>query len=313
MQKKDYFEPVVCNLCGKDDYIVVYKDKYEKIETEQGLVNKFKSSGDETLIDQVVKCKHCGLMYINPRIKPELIIQGYSEGTDETFISQVEGREKTFARGLKFIEKYALKNEKKPGKILDIGTAGGSFLHVAKQAGWEVHGLELNKWLCNWAKEHYDLDIQSGTLFEQHYPDNTFDVITLWDVLEHVPDPSAILQECNRILKEGGVIALNVPDSASWMAKILQSKWVFLLSVHLYYFTPSTMKKILEKNNFSLLAKKPHFQILQLGYLTMRMKAYSPFLHKVGATFVKLLHMKNLQIPYWLGQTLFVAQKKKQQ
>jgi 2-polyprenyl-3-methyl-5-hydroxy-6-metoxy-1,4-benzoquinol methylase len=298
-------EKVKCNLCGANQYEIVYRAKYNQ-EKDKDLAIKFRSSGDETLIDQVVKCKKCGLVYINPRLKSNLIIQGYSEGADEMFVSQAKGREITFARSLKLINKYFPKK----GKLLDVGTAGGSFLHVAKQDGWKVWGCEPNKWLTKWAKKHYNLNVTPGTIFDGKYKSNFFDVVTLWDVLEHTPDPKKVLLECNRILKKKGLLVVNYPDLGSSIAKAMGKRWIFLLSVHLYYFTPKTIKKMLNLAGFKIVKTKPHFQQLSLGYLIFRMNAYSRALHKLGKTLSKILRTDNLQIPYWLGQTLVIAKKK---
>jgi len=300
--EEDY-ETVNCNLCGSNDCKVLIKPKYD-LEKQKNLKEKFRSSGDETLIDQVVKCKKCGLIYVNPRIKAQKIVEAYSEGSDETFVSQEKGRAITFKRCLKLFKKY-----KKDGKILDIGTAGGTFLHVAKQQGWEVYGIEPNKWLANWGKEHYGIDIKSGTLFDYKFEENFFDVVTLWDVLEHMPNPKKALLEINRILKPNGLLVVNYPDIGSWLSKVMRSKWIFLLSVHLYYFTPKTIKGILKTTGFKTIKTKPHFQTLQLDYLIFRMQAYSKALHKLGKTTTKMLRIGNLQIPYWLGQTLVIARK----
>jgi len=302
--KNEIKQKVRCNLCGANDYDIIYEEKKDVLN-EQELINKFKSSGDETLLDQVVKCKECGLMYINPRIRPDLIMQGYSEGEDENFISQAKYREKTFKKAFKQIEKLS-----KKGKILDIGTAGGSFLKVAKDAGWEVYGIEPNKWLCDWGKKNYDIDIKSGDLFQQEYKDNMFEVVTLWDVIEHTPDPMKVLKECNRILKPGGILVVNYPDVGSLIAKFTGKRWPFFLSVHLYYFTRTTIEYILTKTFFKIEIIKPHIQTLSLGYLVFRMEAYSKLLHKLGTLFVKLTGTKNLKIPYWLGQTLVIARGK---
>lgn len=302
--KKNQLEHIKCNICNSDSYSVIHEAKYEK-EKVPDLTEKFRSSGDETLIDQVVKCNNCGLIYVNPRLKSNLIVKGYSEGSDENFVSQAKGRELTFAKSLKLIEKYSNK-----GKILDIGTAGGSFLHVAKKRGWEVYGIEPNKWLCEWAKKNYELEIQSGTLFDHKFEDNYFDVITLWDVLEHVSDPKALLIEINRILKKEGILVVNYPDIGSLISKLMGKRWVFLLSVHLFYFSPKTIKKILKLTNFEPFLIKKHFQTLAFGYLVFRLHAYNQPVHKIMSKVVKLLRMENLQIPYWLGQTLVLARKK---
>lgn len=294
-------EYVSCNICGSVDYSIVY----DGIPDEEGSpVEKYKSSGNQISNDRVVKCARCGLIFVNPRLNSKFIVKGYSEGSDEKFVSQAKGREITFNRSLKLIEKYS-----KPGKILDVGTAGGSFLHVAKKRGWEVYGIEPNKWLCNWGKNNYGIDIKPGTIFDYKYPDGFFDVITLWDVLEHVPDPKKVLVECNRILKKGGLLIVNYPDIDSLAARMMGKKWVFLLTVHLFYFTPKTIRKILGVTNFRVVRIKKHFQTLSFGYLVMRMEPYSKFLHKIASMFVNLTRTGNIQIPYWLGQTLVIARK----
>ncbi len=296
---------VKCDLCGQDSYLVVYKGALKAEEGAKKAAEVYKSSGNRPSEDTIVKCNSCGLVYVNPRLKSEEIIEGYSEGSDETFISQIGGREKTFMQGVKFIERFA-----KPGKILDVGTAGGSFLAMARKRGWQVYGVELNRWLCGWAQTHYGLHVQPGTIDDLKYPDNFFDVITLWDVLEHVPNPSEVLKKCHRLLKPGGFIYLNYPDYGSYAARLMGRRWVFLLSVHIYYFTRKTIARVLEKTGFQPLSYRAHFQTLSLGYLVFRMQPYSRLLYRIGNLFVSLLHIKNFPVKYWLGQTGVIARKK---
>lgn len=307
---QNILEQINCNLCGSSDYSVIYPSRYDQV-SQQELAEKFRSSGDELLIDQLVQCKQCGLKYLNPRIKSEFIIKGYSEGTDENFVSQADSRERTFNKQLKYIEKFMPGKKPNFDKIYDIGTAGGSFLQAAKKRGWEVYGSEPNKWLCQWCKEHYGFEIYPGDLFTSHRFDNEFfEAVTLWDVLEHVPDPTKNLNEIRRILKKDGLLVVNYPDIGSWLSKLMGRKWFFLLSVHLYYFNRKTIRKILEKNGFEVIKIKPHFQKLSLGYLIFRMKSYSQLVHKIASPIVKIIRLGNLEIPYWLGQTLVIARKR---
>ncbi len=301
-QYKALLEHVRCNLCGADDYEVVYPPRYEDARPE-AINETFRSSGDEILVDQLVRCKGCGLQYLTPRLRGDVVISGYSEGTDEAFVSQNEGRERTFARSLKMIERY-LPNK---GRALDVGTAGGAFLGVAKRRGWDVAGCEPNKWMAEWGSQHYDIEIQAGTIFDMELPDAGFDLVTLWDVLEHTPDPKAVLGECRRVLKPGGLLVVNYPDIASLVARLMGRKWVFLLSVHLYYFTPETIAKMLEATGFRVQRRKMHWQTLELGYILFRMEPYLPWLAKPMGRIVKALGLAHLQIPYWMGQTLVLA------
>jgi len=306
-KSKKIFETISCNICGGNDYSIVYPAMSGR-EKDLDLVKKFRASGDELLVDQVVKCKRCGLQFINPRLKPEIIIQSYSEGSDEIFISQAKAREATFFNSLKKIEKFAPNK----GRVLDIGTAGGSFLAAAKRRGWEVYGCEPNKWMAGWGKKNYGINIQKGTVFQQKYKKNFFDMVTLWDVIEHTPDPSKVLKECSRLLKNSGILVVNYPDIGSWLARLLKRKWLFLTSVHLYYFTPRTMNLLLQKNGFRILKIKPHFQDLEIGYLFFRAGSFSKIVSKLGQAIVKFFNLEHKQVPYWLGQTFVIARKVKE-
>jgi len=304
-KNKKNFEEISCDLCGSDKYSIVYGAEYEK-EKDPELVDKFRASGDELLIDQLVKCSRCGLIYINPRIKSDLIVGGYSEGSDETFVSQADARELTFHGSIKEIEKYSQTN----GKILDVGTAAGSFLAAAKKRGWEVYGCEPNKWLVEWGNKRYGLSLKSGTLFDQKYEEGFFDVVSLWDVIEHTPNPSEVLRECNKIIRTGGILVINYPDIDSLVSRAMGRKWLFLNSVHLYYFTKRTMTEMLKKQNFEVIKIKPYFQKLEMGYLFFRGESVSKIIGKTGGTIAKALKMEKRLVPYWLGQTFVVARKK---
>ncbi|MBC8506392.1 MAG: class I SAM-dependent methyltransferase [Anaerolineales bacterium] len=297
-------EEVSCNLCGADDFDVVYSAQYENAQPDE-IMETFRSSGDEILVDQLVRCKICDLQYLSPRLKSDVILTGYSEGTDENFISQNPARERTFAKSLELIERLVPDK----GCILDIGTAAGAFLGVAKSRGWEVAGSEPNRWMAEWGNEHYGIDIQPGTVFDMNLPDAHYDVVTLWDVLEHTPDPKAVLRECRRVLKPNGLLIVNYPDINSVIARLMGRKWVFLISVHLYFFTIQTIREMLNQTGFKMQRSKMHWQSLELGYIFFRMGPYISWLSKLGTKIATVLRVQHMQIPYWMGQTLVLARR----
>ena len=296
-------ETVPCNICGSDDYQVVFPARYDDAKPDE-ILKTFRSSGDEILVDQLVRCNNCDLYYLNPRLKSDVILTGYSSGTDEAFISQNQAREKTFESSIDKIEKLRPNR----GRILDVGTAGGAFLGVSARRGWEVSGCEPNRWLAAWGSDFYGIDIHPGTIFDMALDDALFDVVTLWDVLEHTPDPKSVLVECQRVLKPGGLLIINYPDISSMVSRLMGEKWVFLLSVHLYYFTPSTIHRILEDTGFKMIESSKHWQSLELGYILFRMRPYLPRLSKVFEVLSGNLGISQWRIPYWMGQILVIAE-----
>lgn len=238
-------------------------------------------------------------------MKVDKIIKGYADSRDEKYVSQAEGRLKTFQKCLDIVEKYAPKR----GRILDVGCAAGFFLKIAKERGWQTDGVEPSKWLANWGNKKYGLKIRTGTFRNAKFFSNHFDAVTMWDVLEHTPDPSAEIREAYRVLKKDGLLVVNFPNIGSKLAKIAGSRWWFLLSVHLWYFTPDTLTKMLEKNGFRVMRIKRHFQQLSLGYLVFRVKPYSKLLYKFLDAFVNAFGLQNIQVNYYASQSVVLARK----
>ena len=266
----------------------------------------FRSSGDEPLQDQMVRCGSCGLHYVRPRLKWELILEGYRGGTDENFVSQIAFRERTFRKCLDKLERIARPAGK---RVLDVGAAGGSFLAAARERGYEPHGCEPSTWMCSFAREHYGLDLFPGTLFDMPLKPGTVDLLTLWDVIEHTPDPQAVLRRAHELLTPNGVLAMSYPDYGSLAARLLGSRWPFLLTVHLYYFTPATMTALLRRTGFEPLGYKPHLQTLELGYVAQRAAPYLGPLAGAVTGPLRVLGLQRLPFQYWVGQTMVVARK----
>ncbi len=299
------FESVPCNLCGSDAYRVVTPSRRDPGKPVD-LATVFRSSGDEPLQDQLVQCTACGLFYVRPRLRWDLILEGYQSGSDLNFVSQVAFRERTFERCLDRVEAVA----QPPGaRVLDIGAAGGSFLAVARKRGYQPDGCEPSAWMCGFAKDHYGLDLHPGTLFDLPLAEGSVDLLTLWDVLEHTPDPRAVLDRAGSLLAPGGLLVLTYPDYGSLAARLLGAKWPFLLTVHLFYFNRQTMGELLKRAGFAPLSFRAHLQTLELSYVAMR---GAPYLGPLGGLLtgtVKALRLGRLPFHYWVGQTMVVARK----
>jgi 2-polyprenyl-3-methyl-5-hydroxy-6-metoxy-1,4-benzoquinol methylase len=284
----------------------VLEAQYEN-ERDLDLIQKFRASGDELLIDRLVRCRDCGLQYISPRLRSDLILASYADGEDPVYVSQMDARERTFASALARIERLT----GAPGTLLDIGTAAGGFLAAAKRRGWRAEGCEPNRWLAAWGSRQYGVRIRPGSVFEQNYEPQQFDVITLWDVIEHTTDPKATLEHCRTLLKPDGVLIVNYPDIGSWIARALGRRWLFLTSVHLHYFDRTTIRRLLDSTGFDVAEVRPHVQRLELDYILKRASILSEGLSTVARRGVSVVGMGRAQVPYWLGQTFVAARRTK--
>ena len=130
-------------------------------------------------------------------------------------------------------------------------------------------------------------------------------------MLEHTPDPKTEVRETHRLLKEDGLLVINYPDIGSWMARLMGRSWVFLLDVHLFYFTRMTIRKLLEDAGFDVVRIRPHFQRLALGYVLQRAAPYIGAPARAAERMCRWLGIANRQVPYWMGQTLVVARKRR--
>lgn len=296
-----YWEEVPCNLCGSTNYSILYEPTCKDFDPRE----VFSASGGVRGTQRIVKCRQCNLVYVNPRLKPEFVISAYSNAVDQLYVSQEEGRLKTFEKGLKLVESYAPRK----GKILDVGCAAGFFVKVAKEHGWDACGVEPGRWMGEWGRQKNNINIIDGTLREAKFAEGCFDVVTMWDVLEHTPDPVAELAEVYRILKPGGILVINFPNVGSKLARLAGRNWWFFLSVHLYHFTPQTITTMLEKNNLSVLSLRRHFQTLELEHLIKMVGLYSRIISDLGLKISSLLRIGKLQIPYYASQANVVAIK----
>jgi SAM-dependent methyltransferase len=298
------YESVHCNVCGADDAETIYEAQ-QLDGSARDLVRTFRASGDELLVDRLVRCRKCGLQYVSPRPLASDIVAAYSGGDDPAYVSQVAARERTFADAVAHIETLLPGR----GRILDVGTAAGAFLAAARGRGWQVEGCEPNAWLAEWGARHYGIPIRTGEIFDQSFAPASFDVVTLWDVIEHTPDPSRVIRSVRDLIRPGGLLVVNYPDIGSWIARALGRRWPFLSSVHLYYFTRATMKSLLERCGFAVVEVRAHFQRLELDYLLSRGAVVSGALSSASRAVAKGLGLSSREVPYWIGQTFVAARK----
>ena len=295
------FELVKCPLCKKNNYEVIINSQKKKEFTKSYIKNVFNSSSS-VFDDQVVKCKNCKFIYLNPRIKQKIIDKSYSFSKDRKFISQNKNRIKTFKNTLTLISNQIDFSNK---KILDIGSGGGAFLKACKDRNITAEGIEPNKWLVNYSKKKYGINISTKNLNKIN---KTYHIVSLFDVLEHIPNIKLTINKIYKLVKKDGFLIINVPDHDSLARKILKKNWPFYLTVHLHYFDKKSLSKLLDKK-FKLFYSKSYWQVLELSYVLERGSKYFRILKMLNQIII-FLGLGKISLKYNMGQTLFIFKKK---
>ena len=297
-------ESIKCNLCGSDQYSVVYKTYDGDISGTEPTFYAITSNSRNVAI-RVVKCATCGLIYANPRPSPDLLVNNYIKSIDNLYLEEEAGRRLSAKKILREVKKL-----KKGGRILDVGCATGFLLDEARKAGFEIYGAELSKWATGYASNKLGINtIYQGMLKEARYPANHFDLIVLSDVIEHLVDPKGTLVEIRKILKPDGIICINTPDIDSLISKTLRARWWGVKNAHLYYFTRKTLNKILHRTGFVPIKIKTHSRTFTVKYLVDKLKDYNEALYKI-CSFLTNNKIKDLLININLGDQIEVYARK---
>jgi len=237
-------ENVRCDLCGSDEK-QPYLDQRDRFGRQ---------------VFSLVRCINCGLIYQDPRPDQGEMDNHYPtnyEAFERTEIgeglSDLTKYQTSLFRQLDFLETYAPGR----GRLLDIGCATGNFLRVAQSRGWQVSGIEPNTQVAQIARDSYDLNVQQGTLDTVSLPPAHFDVITFWDVLEHVHSPRQTLERVYELLRPHGVVIFSIPNINSFDRLILGSRWIgWDLPRHLTLLDQTTIPALLAKTGYNQLGSR---------------------------------------------------------
>jgi 2-polyprenyl-3-methyl-5-hydroxy-6-metoxy-1,4-benzoquinol methylase len=222
-----------CNLCGSGRFIELFKVKTMNIGIN------------------VVRCSKCGLAFLDSSPSQEEIktIYGNKYFSDLVKPEILDSRALASAGLLKRLKKYLPEK----GRILDIGAATGAYLSAFKNQGWDVSGIEISDYARESAKIIFDITLYPN-LESAAFSSNYFDFILMNHVIEHLPEYLKMLKEVNRILKPEGILYVGTPNFGSPSAAKLKSYWPSLKpGEHLTFFTPKTLKMVLDKAGFVII------------------------------------------------------------
>ncbi len=265
-------EYVNCNLCGADDYDVVYPATVD--EYTIGDVDLYRQSDPNNLNCRIVKCRGCGLVYANPRESAELMAEIYRDVEDDVYLEQKPAKDASYRWNIERLERYIT-----GGRILDVGCGHGFFLSLLEPSRWERYGVEPTVAAARYGCEKLGLDIRPVFLAENDLPREGLDVVTMFHVLEHVADPRRDLQYVYGLLKPGGYLYVEFPDVSSVFARWRKRRWWYVMRFHTYYFTRATATRLLAEAGFVPVDIHQPVKTWTLGYLAHKMRAYGDYLN----------------------------------
>jgi len=282
---------VSCNLCGADNWQVKIPSTLDGSGLKVAAFRCTSSAYGEH--SQIVQCRECGLVYANPRWPHEELIDAYVAVEDEIYREERAGRELTFARHLESLEQ---KIGKAAGRsLLDVGAYIGVFVEVAAGSGWDTWGVEPSAWAVEQARRQ-GLRVIQGTQDAPQLQGRQFDVITMWDVIEHLDNPSAEIAKSYQLLKPGGWLAIHTMDIGSLAARLMGRRWPWYMDMHLYYFSRQSLAQMLSRNRFEVIWSGAEGRYLRLGYIASRIAGVNRYLGSLAKHLINGLRLQTVAI-----------------
>ena len=209
----------------------------------------------------IVSCETCDFKFTNPRPKDKSLGSYYKS---DKYISHTNNKKGLFNWMYHTVRKYSittklnlLKKISKNKNHLDIGCGTGEFLNACKNSGFKTEGIEPSKLAREQAIKNYNLSVTHNTELDQ-FKNSQFDTISMWHVLEHIPELNKTIREFNRILNKKGKVIIAVPNHNSWDAKYYKEYWAgWDTPIHLWHFSKLSIEKIFKIHDFKLIEKKP--------------------------------------------------------
>ena len=223
-------------------------------------------------------CQECGVIFQHPAPPPELMVSyadtEYEAGLYRDYVRAREMKLEHFQRRLE-----QLLSRVRRGRLLDIGCSCGYFMQVAAAAGFEVEGLEFSSAAIAAADASVRPRIRC-TSVDAFNGNGSYDLITAFDLIEHVPTPKDFLRKVRHLLAPGGCLAMTTPDGGHFLRYLMQSRWPMLQPMqHLTIFSHKAMRWALEETGFGDIRFEPATKTVSYDYLADQLRTLSPALH----------------------------------
>lgn len=286
-----------CQICGSSSASLMFEESPHK----------------------VLECSNCSLVYVTPRLCEEDLPEVYGDSYWKSDSPKTHGYAdyasdaplylKTFRRRMRFVQRWLPDGS----RVLDMGCAAGFFLRVMAENGYDVQGIELSPAIAAHAREQLGDDhIWVGTF--DSVPDDhptiargSYDLVTMWDVIEHIAKPQDLLKQARAMLKPGGMLILETQNVASRFATLLGSRWQhYKHQEHLYHFNPQSIRKMLGQCGFEVVHNTSAFggKYVSFGFIAER----AARINKIASLLMRpLTLLKNANVYLNFGDEMVVV------
>lgn len=293
---------VRCPLCDADDYRVRYDSTLvEAVDPQRHYTSTSREFGR---FGRIVQCRSCSIVYMNPRPHHLAVQDAYEQVEDRRYVEEEEGRVLTFSESLRHVQKFV-----PSGRLLDVGCHIGTFLELAERGGFEVTGIEPSRWGAERARERLRGTIHRGVIEDVALHDGAFDAITMWDVIEHLPDPASTVRAIYSTLKPGGIFAVTTMDVDALFPRLAGKRWPWYMQMHLVYFSKRTLGELLRRQGFEIVETTRHKRIVRISYLVSRIGTYSSLAERIVGMLTRPVAQRTVGVD--LGDIITVIARKR--
>lgn len=240
------------------------------------LINNSLPRGTKKLADitnNVCKCNACGVGFLSPRLNPMSLKVIYQRWYAYTYAGifndenhKVFRLEEFKNSHIQLLEKYC----EKKGRLLDVGCGTGLFLRLAKERGYDVLGLEFDEKTSKFGAKENDVEIKHGTIDDVLDAAEEFDVITMFDYLEHSENPKLDLIRLRKLLNKSGLILIRVPNYKGLQSVVMGRHWLAIICNHLFYFNRRSLEDLLSSAGFEPISFSAKNSISQKAIISQR-------------------------------------------
>ena len=269
-----------CAYCGTlGNAVQIYPANFEEQDFNPAVFSARRLP--DRLHYRMVRCRTCGLLRSDPVTEPELLKRLYAQSV-QTYDSELPNLRETYGKYLDVLDRFGAAKT----RLLEVGCGSGFFLLEARLRGFQdVRGIEPSQAAAAQAAPELRSRIVCDVLRPGLFADSTFDVICMFQVFDHLPDPNSALETCLRMLRPGGLMLALNHDAGSFSARLLGERSPIIDIEHTYLYDVPSMQRMLRKHDFEILQQGSATNLYSLQYLVQLL----PLPHPVKAASMRLL------------------------